>query len=110
MTEAETTPSTTPNPDADLIRLCDALPALKAAFEADPRDADDNPAWPPYVSACEAISAAAPQTMAGVVAKARAAMVPGVGHSRESDFTSHGEEWAWCVAQAIARLAPERAA
>ncbi len=109
MTEAKTTDSTAaPNADAQLIRLCEALPALKAAFEGDLRD--DSPYWPPYIAACEAISAApAPQTLAGIIAKARAALADGLGEVGPTDFTSHAAEWAWGVAQALARLAPERA-
>lgn len=108
MTEADTTTSTAPSADAELIRLCEALPALKAAFEADGRDADDNPAWPPYIAACDAISAATPQTMAGIIAKANAAKADGLGHEGVA-FTSCAEEWAWDVALAVARLAPEPA-
>lgn len=105
MTEANGNPITPENPDAELIRLCHALPALKAAYEADARDGDDNPAAAPYHAACRAISAASPVTLPGIAAKARAAVADGWGNGDAPEvFHSDAEAWSWDVARSLARV------
>lgn len=64
------------HPDAELLRLCASLPALRAAFEADDteyEDCADSPAFRPYDDALYLILAATPRTMDGVLARARVA-------------------------------------
>jgi len=92
--------------DSSLIGLCGAFPALLAAFNDDPRD--DNPFWEPYIAACRAISAMQPNTMAGIVAKARAAVEDGHGLCPDGDFPSDGMKWAWDVVQALVRMGEAR--
>ena len=60
-----------PSPDADLIALCEAHPALIGATNEDDGDLDDsNPVWAAYYASRDAISAAKPQTLDGMRAKA----------------------------------------
>jgi hypothetical protein len=68
------------HPDAELLRLCASLPALRAAFEADDteyEDCADSPAFGPYDDALYLILAATPRTMDGVLARARVAKLEG---------------------------------
>ena len=56
--------------DADLIRICREHPAVvKAASGTD----DNDPTWDAYDASRNAITDAKPQTLAGVIAKARIA-------------------------------------
>jgi predicted naringenin-chalcone synthase len=64
------------HPDAELLRLCASLPALRAAYEADDteyEDCADSPAFGPYDDALYLIVAATPRTMDGLLARARVA-------------------------------------
>jgi hypothetical protein len=64
------------HPDAELLRLCASLPALRATFELDDteyEDCADSPAFGPYDDVLYLILAATPRTMDGVLARARVA-------------------------------------
>ena len=93
------------NPDADLIAACEQHPALLAAYNADP-DEWEGPKCAAMTRTCELIRDAKPQTMAGVVAKARAAKAEALGPSGEEqvDFTSEAGAWAWDVLNDLLRL------
>uniref|UniRef100_UPI0005C143E2 hypothetical protein n=1 Tax=Muricoccus aerilatus TaxID=452982 RepID=UPI0005C143E2 len=77
--------ATAHNPDADLIRLCDAHPTLLAELKAKGTGRDYCPRWQAYERNRDAISAAVPMTMAGIIAKALAAKA----EARDSDGTVH---------------------
>jgi hypothetical protein len=62
------------HPDAELIELCRRHKVNRIAFIMDERDCDENPHWEPYLATENAISEAEPVTMAGVIAKAKAAI------------------------------------
>jgi hypothetical protein len=92
-----------PAPDADLIRLCAQHAANAAAFTAS--DADDGPLWNAYAASRDAIHDAKPQTLAGMVAKARAAKAEATTLDGE-ERPEHGpaETWAWDLVNDLVRL------
>src|SRR3712207_3460751 len=61
------------SPDAEMIRLCEAHPAVLVVLADYGSGQDDCPIWQAYVCSRDAIHAAKPVTLAGIVAKARAA-------------------------------------
>jgi hypothetical protein len=94
-----------PNPDAELIQICAEHVANHVAYNSDDSvlDADKNPLWPPYLATHRAIDNAEPQTMAGLVAKAKAALV----EATHPDGTVAPEDclgWAWDLADDLIRL------
>jgi hypothetical protein len=75
-------------------------------------EADDNPLWHAYERTREAIIDAEPQTVAGMVAKARAAKVEALqpdGQEVPADCVA--ATWAWDIVNDLIRLndAPELA-
>ena len=95
--------ATAHNPDADLIRLCDAHPTLLAELKANGIGQDYCQRWQAYERNRIAISAAVPMTMAGIVAKALAARA----EAQDSEGPVHGtvaELWAWDLVNDLARL------
>jgi hypothetical protein len=83
-----------PHPDAELIATCERHPALLDAVNAE--TIDDGPACVPYDASLAAISAARPQTLAGIRAKAMAAKAearwPDGSENPESSVAAH---WSW---------------
>ncbi len=77
-----------PNPDVDLIRLCEDRIANRVAFNADSRDTDVNPFWHAYHRIDEQIRKIEVTTLAGVIAKARVAQDEAKGHGWKGS-----EEW-----------------
>lgn len=59
--------------DAELVRLCAEHPARIAAVNAGPDENEDGPSWAAYEASRSAIAMARPATLAGLLAKARAA-------------------------------------
>jgi len=93
------------NPDAALIQLCEEHIANMKAFNNCPLDSDVSPFWDPYERTLHEINAATPQTMEGVFAIARAAMV----HATQPDGSIEPEAtmanvWAWNIMNDIARI------
>ncbi len=93
------------NPDADLIALCAEHIANFHAFNASPLDSDDDPLWPAYERTREAIEIAKPQTLAGILAKARvakaeASMLAGP----ENPHGSPAADWAWDLVNDLLRV------
>jgi len=65
------------DPDAELIRLCNQHILNTRAYNSykgKEEDADDLRLWAAYCATDDAVSAAIPKTLAGVTAKARAAL------------------------------------
>jgi hypothetical protein len=93
------------NPDAALIQLCENHIGYMNAFNADPYGDEDSPSWLDYDRTLHEINAATPQTMEGVFAIARAAMV----HATWPDGSIKPEAtmahvWAWNIMNDIARI------
>ena len=101
-------PAANGNPDHDLIRRCADHLACLAAVKAAPDEEEDGPAWLAYESNRDAISAAQPQTLAGLTAKARAAKLEATfWDSFENIHDTMAEPWAWDLVNALLRLAGE---
>ncbi|MBE9604274.1 hypothetical protein IAI18_05315 [Acetobacteraceae bacterium H6797] len=71
----ELTPLGTTGPDADIIMLCAEHAAVRERYntEGGHIDCQDDPLWHEYERTLDAVSAARPRTLEGVLAKARAA-------------------------------------
>ena len=105
------------HPDAELIVACKRHPALLAAWSRELASTNDEAIWRgegpagvAYDANRDLIAAARPQTMAGVLAKARAARAEGTmqdGSEEEQSFTSDASAWAWDVVGDVLRLAGE---
>ena len=87
--------------DADLIRICAEHVDNMAAYNRDggklPMDEPD-PLWDAYERTRDAISAAKPRTLEGMLAKARAAKAeatPLHADDEENPAGSPAERWAW---------------
>jgi hypothetical protein len=98
-----------PDPDADLAHWCRVYVTATAAYNADPSDDDDNPLWEAIQEAEAGIEARPPQTLAGVLAKAKMAIhlakqEPG---DRDDWGSSPAGTWAQEVVLDLARLAGE---
>ena len=66
------------------------------AVKENPDEEEDGPAWQAYERNRDAISAASPQTLAGMTAKARAAKLEATFWDRsENVHGTMGEPWAW---------------
>lgn len=100
------------NPDAALIQLCDGHIANIAAYNADASDLDhhENPLWDVYERSSVAISAMVPQTLAGLVAKARVAKAEAVQpDGKENWESSVASNWAWDIVNDLIRMAEVQA-
>ncbi|PZP45886.1 MAG: hypothetical protein DI601_08095 [Azospirillum brasilense] len=98
-------PANQSNPDASLLRLCAEHAANVEALRLKGCWEDDCPLWDAYVRTFDAISAAEPQTVQGLLAKARAA----VTEATAQDGSVHPEgtpamDWAWDVTLDLLRL------
>jgi hypothetical protein len=98
-----------PSPDAELIRLCADHIANRHAYNTSGNDleADDDPLWHAYVRTRDAIHDAEPATIAGVIAKARAAKAESVGAfpgSAENPRGTPAADWAWDLVNDLLRL------
>jgi len=106
--EARPRPSIAASPDAELIRLCAEHIANMAAYNADGGnlEPEDDPLWHAYERTREAISAARPQTVEGMLAKAQAAeaeaRTPDGGENPEN---CPAADWAWDLMHDFLRLA-----
>ena len=102
-------PAPADNPDAELIRLFEAHGALSRACDAsDPEstlDMKDDPLFRAYGESCDLIRAARPKTLAGIVAKAKAAVAEDPALA-DPEYTSHGpaETWSFDVVNDLIRL------
>ena len=93
------------NPDAELIQICAGHAARIAAVNHGPDEEDDGPLWQAYQRSRDAIHAAVPVTMAGMVAKARAAKAEARNaDGSESPSCCPAETWAWDLVNDLLRL------
>jgi hypothetical protein len=97
-------PARRPSPDAELIRICEGHKAVVEALQHC-NCLKDCPRWQAYERSRDAIHAAVPVTLAGMVAKARAAKI----EARNSDGTENpdgcpAENWAWDLVNDLLRL------
>ena len=105
---SSTSISPAPLSEAELIRLCNAHASLIDAYNgSDPMvEMDDSPTWAAYVHSRDAIGSAQPQTMAGVLAKARAAKAEARTPDGQEDAAgSPAEHWLLQIATDLLRLA-----
>ncbi|MBI0538985.1 hypothetical protein D9599_25875 [Roseomonas sp. KE2513] len=98
--------ATTLSADAGLIQICDAHPTVLKALDEHGSGEDDCPFWLAYVRSRDAIHTAVPVTLAGIVAKARAAKaeVFNPGSDTENPHGTVAETWAWDLVQDLLRL------
>lgn len=85
--------------DAELIRICAEHPLRIDAINEPGADCEDgNPLWVAYTESRDAISDAEPATMAGILAKCRAAKYEARGLAPEDDPEgSMAATWAWDI-------------
>lgn len=93
-------------PDAALIALCAEVTIQRDRFNTEGTlDSDECPIWAAYTAAADAISDAKPQTMAGLVAKARAAKLESLdARGEEEPAGTMAERWAWDLVDDLIRL------
>ena len=83
------------HPDAELIRTCAEHVVNLQVFEASSSDLDD-PLWQACCRTHDFISAAKPKTLAGMLAKARAAKAVALNSDgSENPEGTPGLYWAW---------------
>ncbi|MDT8330180.1 hypothetical protein RQ831_03880 [Roseomonas gilardii] len=91
--------------DASMIDRCASYPAAKRAMEADPDQSDDQPSWKNYNRALDAIYDFRPRSVAGLVAKAQAAVFeatkPDGSMSPENGAAA---DWAWDLVHDILEI------
>ncbi|TPG41933.1 hypothetical protein EAH89_28210 [Roseomonas nepalensis] len=107
LTYAEATPGrrSSPHPDAELIRICAEHPARLQAVNHGSEEGEDGPIWQAYAQSRDAIHAAVPVTLAGVVAKARAAKAEALNaDGTESPNDTPAGTWAWELLNDLLRL------
>lgn len=102
----------TSSSDADLIAVCADHPRVTEAFNQCHVDSgDDNPFWLAYCRSRDAISDAKPATLAGLLAKAKAAKFEArMPDGHESPDGGMGETWAWDIVNDLLRICEEKAA
>ena len=93
------------SPDDELIRLCLEHPTIIAAVNDYGSSEDDCSLWQAYERSRNAINSAVPVTMAGMVAKARAAKAEARNlDGSESPNGCPAETWAWDLVNDLLRL------
>ena len=94
------------NPDAALIRTCTQHIANMNAYNAcqypTGDEAEAGPLWREYIKTRDAISAAKPKTVDGMIAIAKAALAESAGE--DPSFHGPDGEWAWLTMRALLRL------
>ena len=87
------------HPDANLIRLCEEHAANVAAYNTHGGmggSDDPDPLWDAYKATRDAIYDTRPTTLAGVIAKARAAKADAaVEDGEDCPDGTPGQDWAW---------------
>ena len=92
-------------PDAELIRLCAEHPAHIHAVNHGPEDEEGGPIWDAYEHSAETIHNAKPLTMAGLIAKAKAARAEALKQDgSESPENTLAANWAWDLVNDLLRL------
>jgi hypothetical protein len=101
--------ATAPDADSELIRICAEHIVNMRTFNSSQSDleSDDDPLWHAYERTRDAIHDAEPQTIAGMVAKARAAEAEAMGANLNGDENPAGtlaECWAYDLVKDLLRL------
>jgi hypothetical protein len=100
-------------PDAAIIRLCAEHIANRTAYNTRGGylEPDDDPLWHAYEGTQTAVYDAKPQTIAGIIAKAKAAKEEAQNPSGENWEDCSAADWAWDIVNDLVRLsgAPELA-
>ena len=92
-------------PDAELIRVCKQHIANLEACNADDDDLEpEDPRLEAYCATSDAIDAARPQTLSGMLAKARMAMVES-HRTNDDEWEGAAGRWAVHVVRVLVRLA-----
>lgn len=92
------------SPDAELIRICTAHPAVIDALNHGPEEFEQE-LWRAYERSRDAIHAARPVTLEGMAAKARVAKVEALNpDGTESPSCCPAETWAWDLVNDLLRL------
>lgn len=86
--------------------MCEEHPRLLFAFnESSEESHDEGPLWQAYAASRDAITAARPRTLAGVIAKALAAKAEAeLPDGSESPDGTLGVVWAWDVLNELCRM------
>lgn len=98
-----------PSPDAHLSKLADQHIANKRAYNSSPGDVDtDHPLWAAYERTRDALHAAVPQTVVGMLAIARAAKDEAWDSVRgkEDPEGTPAARWSWNLVNDLLRLNP----
>jgi len=93
--------------DAELIALCAQHIVNMDAYNRDGGhlELEDDPLWHAYVQTRDAIDAAEPQTIEGILAKVRAAKAEAGEPDGSQDFENGpAGRWSWDVANDLIRL------
>ena len=96
----------TPHPDEEFIRICEQHIINRGAYDASESDLEpeDDPLWAAYLRTYEAIDAAQPQTMDGVIALARVAKAEGQHPGGEMHDQDPAARWAWRAINCLLQL------
>jgi hypothetical protein len=101
------------SPDAELIRICAEHIENMNAYNNDLSDteSDENPLWDAYERTRDAIDDAQPKTIAGMLAKARAAKAEALDPDGEERADGRAAAWSWDIVNDLIRLngSPEMA-
>lgn len=103
------TTNTLGGPDAELIRLCEEHVANLCAYCGSAFDGEfeNDPLWHAYERTRDAMHDAKPQTIEGMLAKARATKAEALGvdgKDREPPFHCPADHWAWDLVNDLLRL------
>jgi hypothetical protein len=92
--------------DAELIRLCAEHIENFDAYNNDPShlEPEENPVWHAYERTRDAIAAAKPKTIAGMLTKARAAKVEASHPDGRERPEGQAAIWAWDLVNDLIRL------
>ena len=91
-----------------MIPFCEQHIRNMAAITVGEDIRDEDPRWAAFDKTKEAISAARPRTLAGMVAKAKVAKLVAAGsNGTEDPCNTVAEDWAWDLVNDLVRLADE---
>jgi hypothetical protein len=109
----------TEHPDAAVIAVCNEYIVNLTAFATSwsGLENEDDPLWHAWNRTRDAVTAARPQTLAGLCAKVRAAMADALPPLADGsadgecpkEFSYGWEEWAWQIMQDLLRIVGEAA-
>ncbi len=97
-----------PNPDADLIRICAEHIGNHASFNARAGEVpiEEDPRWDAYMRTLDTMCDSEPKTLAGIIAKARAAKVEAT-HPNGDEVPDDEIPLIWSIVKDVMRLGEE---